>query len=252
MSEATKVAGRSGPGFKGVLAWIAILGLLGLVAWLAAERNARSWHLVPDEGRLVVMRGMMLPFGRQAFKTADPALAQAYAPVVAPPGKPLPPEKTFDDRALLDQALYDLLAGWARDEISGGDAARLERGLGYLARAERLPGLSPAQRDDLAALRADSGYYEAVRLLARAADVLRDAAEKLRRAAQSRSAHATDAGVLLRQVEPALEATLGAVRAPPTPAAPAAARGPKIEGAEPTDPGEAAPPPPPPARDSDR
>jgi hypothetical protein len=104
--------------------------------------------------------------------------------------------------------------------------------------------------DDLAALRADSGYYEAVRLLARAADVLRDAAEKLRRAAQSRSAHATDAGVLLRQVEPALEATLGAVREPQTPAAPAAARGPKVEGAEPTGPVEAAPPPP--ARDSDR
>jgi hypothetical protein len=248
MSEATKAAGRSGPGFRGVLAWIAILALLGLVAWLAAERNARSWHLVPDEGRLVVMRGMMLPFGRQAFKTSDPALAQAYAPVVAPPGKPLPPEKTFEERALLDQALYDLLAGWARDEISGGgDAARLERGLGYLARAERLPGLSPAQRDDLAALRADSGYYEAVRLLARAADVLRDAAEKLRRAAQSRSAHATDAGVLLRQVEPALEATLGAARAPTT-SPPAAPRGAKAE-ATGSDP-EARPPEPQP--DSDR
>jgi len=213
VSDETTVAGRPRSGMKGVLAWLAILGLVALVAWLASERNARTWHLVPDEGRLVVMRGMLLPVGRQAFETSDPALAQAYAPLVAPPGKPLPPERTFEERSLLDQALYDLLAGWARDEIASGDPARLERGLGYLTRAEKLPGLSQAQRDDLAAQRAESGFHEALRLLARAADELRDAAEKLRRASGSRSAHATDAGVLLRDVEPAHEAATAAVRA---------------------------------------
>lgn len=207
----TTRAPRSGA--RGALAWLAILGLLALVVWLASERNARTWHLVPDEGRLVVMRGMLLPVGRQAFETADPALAQAYAPVVPPPGKPLPPERTFEERSLVDQALYDLLAGWAREEIGSGDAARLERGLGYLTRAEKLPGLSSAQREDLAALRAESGYHEALRLVARAADELRDAAEKLRRAASSRSRHATDASVLLREVEPAAEASIGAARA---------------------------------------
>lgn len=230
MDDSTTVAGRRGTGMKGVLAWVAILGLAALVVWLAVERNARTWHLVPDEGRLVVMRGMPLPAGRQTFETSDPTLAQAYAPLVPPPGKALPGERSFDERSLLDQALYETLAGWAREEIASGDPARLERGLGYLSRAEKLPGLSPSQRDDLAALRAESGFHEGIRLVGRAADELRDAVEKLRRAAGSRSAHATDAGVILREIEPALEAAAGALRAAgamerpakePAPAAPA-------------------------------
>lgn len=212
MDETTRTQRLSG-GLRVVLAWVAIAGLLVLVVWLAAERNARSWYLVPDEGRLVVMRGVLLPVGRRVFESADPALSQAYAPLVPPTGKALPAERAFEERSLLDQAMYDVLAGWARDEIGSGDPVRLERGLGYLSRAERLPGLSPAQRDDLAALRAESGFQEALRLLDRAGDDLRDVADKLRRAAASRSSHASEAETLLREVEPALQATLGAVRA---------------------------------------
>jgi hypothetical protein len=220
--DETTTTGRGRGTLKAVVAWAAILGLLALVAWLASERNARSWHLVPSEGRLVVMRGLMLPAGRAAFTTSDPALAQAYSPVVPPPGKPLPPERTFGERGLLDQALYDLVAGWAREEIASGDPGRLERGLVYLARAERLPGLSPSQRDDLAALRAESAYQEAMRLLTRAVDELREAAERLRRAASSRSVHAPEAARLLRELEPALEAATAALRRgePQPPAAP--------------------------------
>ena len=208
----TTVAGRpAGSTLKAALAWIAILGLLALVGWLAAERNARTWYLVPTEGRIVVMRGLLLPAGRGAFETSDPVLAQAYAPLVPPPGKGLPGERTFEERGLVDQAIYELVAAWARDEISSGDPARLERGLGYLARAEKLPGLSPSQRDDLATLRAESGYQEAMRLLARAMEELRDASDRLRLAAGSRSSHAGDAGRLLRELEPAVEAATSAL-----------------------------------------
>lgn len=203
----------SGGGLRGLLTWVIILGLLGLVAWLASDRNSRTWYLVPDDGRLVVMKGMFLPAGRQPFKTADPALAQAYAPLVLPPGKPLPAEQGFAERSLLDQAVYDLVAGWAREDIASGDAARLERGLAYLGRAEQLSGISAAQRSDLAALRAESGYFEAQRLLSTAADALQGAAQKLRLAAGSRSSHAMDAQVLLRDVEPAVNATVDALRA---------------------------------------
>ncbi len=229
MSETTVETRRSGGGFKWAVAWLAILGLVGLVTWLVSERNARTWYLVPQEGRLVVMKGYLLPIGRGAFETADPALAQAYAPLVPPPGKTLPPERTFDERGLVDQAIYDLVSGWAKDEISSGDPARLERGLGYLARAEKLPGLSGAQRDDLAALRAESGYQEALRLLDRAVNDLRDASDRLRRASTSRSSHAAEAGQLLRELEPAFEGASSALRkaqpsAPaPAPAAPPAA-----------------------------
>jgi hypothetical protein len=230
MSETT-VEARRGGGFRWAIAWIAILGLVGVVTWLVSERNAHTWYLVPADGRLVVMRGYMLPMGRGAFETSDPASAQAYAPIVPPPGKALPPERAFDERGQVDQAIYDLVSGWARDEIASGDPARLERGLGYLARAEKLPGLSGAQRDDLSALRAESGYQEAMRLLGRAVDELRDASDRLRRAAASRSPHAAEAGRLLRELEPAVEGATGALRRaegsrppPPTPApTPAAA-----------------------------
>ncbi len=224
--ETTMVARRGG-GMRGALLWIAVLLLLGLVVWLASERNARTWYLVPDEGRLVVMRGVMLPVGRRAFESQDPALAQAYAPVVPPPGKTLPPEQSFEERSLVDQALFTVLAGWARDEIASADPVRLDRALAYLSRAEKLPGLSPAQRDELEGLRAESGFHEARRLVAKAASELRDAADKLRRAAGSRSARAAEANALLRDVEPALDAALGAeraagVREKPTPAEPPA------------------------------
>jgi hypothetical protein len=216
-----------GSGMKALLAWVIILGLAGVVAWLASERNARTWFLVPDADRLVVMRGVLLPVGRRAFTTSDPALAAAYAPLAAPPGKSLPAERSFEERSLLDQGLFDLLAAWARDEISSGDPARLERGLGFLARAERLAGISSSQRDELLALRAESGYHEATRLLESAARELRDAAEKLRLAAGSRSSHALDAQLLLKQVDPAIDTTLAALRAsgrlrPAEPASPPA------------------------------
>jgi hypothetical protein len=232
MSDTT--VARGGGTFRSAIAWIAIVALLGIVGWLASERNARTWFLVPADGRLVVMRGYLLPVGRGTFETSDPATAAAYAPIVPPPGKALPPERAFEERGLVDQAIYDLVAGWAREEIASGDPARLERGLGYLGRAEKLPGLSPSQREDLAALRAESGYQEAMRLLGRAVDELRDAADRLRRAAGSRSTHAADAGRLLRELEPALESASTALRraessrgqgAPAPSAAPDPARG---------------------------
>lgn len=212
MADETTMAQRPGAGWRGVLAWLVILALLGLVGWLLSERNARLWHLVPDQGRLVVMRGLPLPVGRQTFETADPALAAAYAPLVPPPGRPLPAERTFEERSLLDQALFDVMRGWAAEEIESGDAARLERALGYLSRAEKLPGLSSTQREELASLRAESGYYEGKRLLSKAVEALREAAERLRRTAGSRSVHASEAASLLREVEQAVEATGAALR----------------------------------------
>ncbi len=51
-----------------------------------------------------------------------------------------------------------------------------------------------------------------MRLLGRAVDELRDAADRLRRAAGSRSTHAAEAGRLLRELEPALDAASSALR----------------------------------------
>ncbi len=215
-----------GAAAKGTLRWVIVLGLVAALGWLVSERNARTWLLAPDDGRLVVKRGLFLPIGSAEFKSGDAALAKAYAPVVPPPGKPLPESREFLDESELDRALFDLLAGWAHEDIAAGDPTRLERGLGYLERAMELPAISSAQRDNLAALRAESGFYEARRLIEKARAELFEAAQKLRLTAGSRSARAMDAEALLRELAPAMDATASAVRvagaSAPPPGGPAA------------------------------
>ena len=202
-----------GAAAKTLLAWVVILGLVAVIGYLFSERNARTWSLVPEEGRLVVKKGLFFPIGRSDYRTSDPTLAKVYAPLVPPPGKPLPEDRSFPDQAELDRQLYDLLSAWSREDVSSGDPARLERGLGYLERAMDLPALSLSQRDSLAALRAESGYYEARRLMEKARAELSEAAEKLRLTAGSSSPHALDAQSLLRELGPAVDATSAAVRA---------------------------------------
>ncbi|MFT3913610.1 MAG: hypothetical protein QM704_05745 [Anaeromyxobacteraceae bacterium] len=203
-----------------LLGALVILALIAAVVMLLSERNQRTWYLVPDEGRLVVMHGTKLPFGREAYTPVEPELQQAYAPVVPPPGATLPPEKSFDERALLDQALFTVVEGWARGDVDSGVKERLARGIEYLKRAERLPGLSAEQHQALLALRAESGFFEAQGLLERAAGDLRGATERLRAAAGSRSPHAADARLLLKELEPAVDSVLTAVRQGPRPVVP--------------------------------
>jgi hypothetical protein len=188
-----------------VLVTVVVLALVGLVLWLLAERNARQWSLVLDEGVLQVKKGILLPVGRQPFKTDDPLLAQAYAPLKPPPGAKLEEDRTFDDRAALDQALYELLAKWAREDIAAERPEMIERALGWLGRADKLAGLSAAQRDDLRALRGESGFFESRQLLERSADALRLARERLRVTAGSTSSHASDAAEVLRRLDPVVD-----------------------------------------------
>ena len=190
-----------------LLAWILILGLAGVALWLASERNARRWVLTPEEGQLVVKKGLLFPAGRGSLKSDDPQLLQLYAPIQPPPGAALPPEQSFDDRGALDQALYDILSKWARDDIAEEKPEPMARGLGYLSRAERLPGISSSQREDLKVLRAEYGFHEARQLLERGASDLRLAREKLKLAADSPGPRSGDALLLLRRLEPLVEET---------------------------------------------
>jgi hypothetical protein len=208
------IPGRgAGAAAKRLLAWLLVLALLTAVGYLLSERNSRTWALVPDEGRLVVKRGVLFPVGTREFQPSDPALAKVYAPLVPPPGTSLPAAREFLDESDVDRALYDLLWAWAREDVTSGDPARLERGLGYLERAMDLPAISAAQRDGLAGLQAESGYFEARRLLERARAELTEAARKLRVTAGSRSTRAGEAEALLRELGPALEATAAALHA---------------------------------------
>ncbi|GEJ58648.1 hypothetical protein [Anaeromyxobacter diazotrophicus] len=210
---------------------VAVLALFAVVVYLLSERNARTYTLALEDGYLTVKKGVMAPMGRQTFKTADPAQAQAYAPLKPPAGFKLDEERTFDDRGGLDQALYEYLAKWARDDLATEKPELVERALSWIDRAEKLAGLSATQREDLRTVRAESGYFEARQLLGKATDALRQAREKLKLTAASSSHHAGEAGEALRLVGPTVDELYRAERALASPG-----------GNQPVPPAEAAPP----------
>jgi hypothetical protein len=198
---------RPAPRRRSVLPLLLAVGLGVAVAWLLAERNARQWWLVPEGGKLVVKKGVFFPAGKAAFVSADPEVARTYAPLVPPQGTAALAESSYDDRAELDQALFDLLAGWARDDIQSQQMERMERARGHLARASRLAGISPAQREVLRVLQAETAFQEAVGHLQEGANALRRALEGLKLAAESRGPVAVEAAALGKSLEPLAGAT---------------------------------------------
>jgi hypothetical protein len=183
------------------------VGLAVVVAWLLAERNARQWWLVPEEGRVVVKRGIFFPVGKVTFKSDDPEMSRTYSALAPPPGSAVPQESAFDDRAALDQALFEWMARWAREDIQSEQMARMERARGFLQRSARLAGLSPAQRDQLRTLQAETAFQEAVEHLKQGAEALRSALEGLRLAAEARGPVAAEAAALGKALDPVAAST---------------------------------------------
>jgi hypothetical protein len=198
---------RPAPRRSPVLPLLLAVGLGVAVAWLLAERNARQWWIVPEDGKVVVKKGVFFPTGKAAFTSADPETARTYAPLTPPQGSAALVETSYDDRAELDQALFELLARWARDDIQSQQMERMERARGHLARASRLAGLSPAQREQLRVLQAETAFQEAVGHLQEGANALRRALEGLKVAAEARGPVAAEAAALEKSLEPVAGAT---------------------------------------------
>ncbi|HET8723443.1 MAG TPA: hypothetical protein VFM53_04500 [Anaeromyxobacteraceae bacterium] len=215
---------------------LAAVALAVAVAWLLAERNARQWWIVPEDGKVVVKKGIPFVTGKAAFQSSDPEMARTYAPLVPPSGTAPPAEASYDDRAALDQALFELLARWAREDVRSRQPERMDRARGYLERAERLAGVSAAQREELRALRSETAFGEAVEHLRQGAAALQRAQESLRLASGASGPVAVEAAALARALEPVAGATgqlmleasrFGAEPAPGSPGAPGAAPAPR-------------------------
>src|SRR5512137_2107033 len=193
MAEETRDT-RPPPRRRSPLTVLVVLALGILVVWLLAERNARQWWLVPEDGKVAVKKGILFVVGKTAFKSGDPELSRTYAPV--------PAERSFDDRAALDQDLFELLAGWAREDIRSEQLARMDRARGYLHRAARLAGLTATQREQLKVLQGETAFQEASGFLQEAAEALRRASDGMKAAAEGRGAVAAEAASLVRSLEP--------------------------------------------------
>ncbi len=203
MAEETEnAAARAAPRHRSPLTWLVVVGLGVLVVWLLADRNSREWWLVPEEGKVIVKKGILFPTGKSTFKTDDPELSRTYAPVTAPAGAVLPPERSFEDRAALDQALFELLARWAKEDIRAEQLQRMQRARDYLQRAARLAGISAAQHEDLRVMQAETAFHEAAWHLEQGAESLRHALDQLRLASEARGPVAAEAQSLLHSLEP--------------------------------------------------
>ena len=231
--------GGVGSAMRGALTTLVILGLLGVVGFLLAERNRHRYFLSAEGQTVVVERGLELPYGHGAFRPQDPSLAGAYAPLRLPAGVAAPGDEEFDDRGDLDRRLGDLLLASAKARLGATDPARLAEGIAILDRAELLQQLTSDQRRRLTALRSEVAYFEASDRIARALGELRDARDLLHLAAEGRDSHARESAELLDTLTPALDrlvrATRGAeVPAPAVAAAPEAPDGGMGDGGHPT------------------
>jgi hypothetical protein len=194
-------SGGAGRGFTLFLVVVLLLGLSGLVLYLLSEINARRYRLAQVGYSLVVEQGRFLPVGFTRYVPRADALKEAYAPIPMPPGARFEQPEVFDDRADLDRALFALLAGFARQAMSGQTPAELQQATLYIDRCQRLPGLSEQQRLELKTMRADLAYRRGRYILARVGEMLTEAENEFRLALELGTSQPTDAQSFINEIE---------------------------------------------------
>jgi hypothetical protein len=202
-------AGQQGFGYRAkrtftrLLVFTLILGLGGVVVFLLSQLNARTFTLALMDGQLAVMKGRNAPMGSVPYRPGDPRLADAYAPVpVEGQDVTALAQRSFTERDELDRALFPLLESLARPRIASDEPARVDQGLYYLRRAEKLSGITEEQRLTLQKLMTDVAYYQARQKLEDARRLVSDALSQLKMAAESQSRHARSANQMLSAVTP--------------------------------------------------
>jgi hypothetical protein len=222
---------RAGRTFSRVLVTLVVLALAGGVLFLLSQLNSRTYRLGHEGGQLVVLKGRMLPLGSVPYRPGDARLADAYAPLAVPAAEVSGLlERKFSDRDELDRALFGVLEALARPRVASDDPKRLDEGLGYLRRAEKLAGLSEEQRLSLKKMQADVAYYQARQRLDEARRDIAEALGQLKLAAENRGRQADSAHAMIARVAPAAQKLEEALRdavhgqgpqePPPAPAAP--------------------------------
>jgi hypothetical protein len=214
------------------MVFLCILGLGGGVAFLLSQLNARTYTLEVENGQLVVMKGRNLPAGAVPFRPSDPRLVDTYAPIPLENHDPasLLPQR-FSEREELDRALFPLLEALARPRITSDEPERVEQGVYYLRRAQKLSGLTDEQRLSLQQMTSDVAFYQARQKLEDARKQIAEALTQLQVAAESQNKNArsanqmlTTVGPVARQLEEALRTAVHTQSAPreppPAPAQP--------------------------------
>ncbi len=211
--DEVRAGSRAGQAFKRLVLTLVVLGLLGAVAFLLSQLNARTFSVGMQDGQLVVMKGRMLPIGSEPYRPIDPVLAQTYAPIDVGGMVPTPLlGQKFNERDELDRAVFSVLESLARPRVTADNPEELEKGLYFLERAERLSGISADQRGSLKGMRAEVAFYQARMKMDQARRLLEDALGELKLAAGSNTRHARSANQMISTVEPPTHVLADALR----------------------------------------
>jgi len=212
-STSDSLGRRAGRAFTRLVVTLLVLGLLGAVGFLLSQLNARTFTLQTQDGKLLVMKGRMLPLGSEPYRPSEPALAAAYAPIDLLGGTAAGLEGArFDERDAMDRALFQFLEGLARPRLVSDDPAVLSQGLVTLARMQKLGGITDEQRKTLRSLESEVAFFQARTRLDQARRDIGEAVTQLRLAADSGTRHARAAHRMLAAVEPAAAVLEDALR----------------------------------------
>ena len=212
-STSDSLGRRAGRAFTRLVVTLLVLGLLGAVGFLLSQLNARTFTLQTQDGKLLVMKGRMLPVGSEPYRPSDPVLAAAYAPIDLLGGTAAGLEGArFDERDTMDRALFQFLEGLARPRLVSDDPAVLSQGLVVLGRMQKLGGITDDQRKTLRGLESEVAFFQARTRLDQARRDIAEAVTQLRLSADSGTRHARAAHRMLAAVEPAAAVLEDALR----------------------------------------
>ncbi|MCA2977580.1 MAG: IF-2 protein [Myxococcaceae bacterium] len=213
-SQGPSFTARLGRALRNVLIFSVVLAAASAGLYARSQLNAKTWSLAVVEGRLVVLKGRLLPFGFEPYEPPDPRFAEAYAPLELEGNTALAVVgQRFGDRDELDRALFSVLELLARPRVASDLPRDTERGVALVRRAEALSGLSEAQLVTLSSLRAEVAYAVARHQLDTSRKQLDEAVLQLKLAADTGSRHQKAATQLLLSVEPQVRALSDALRA---------------------------------------
>ena len=212
-STSDSLGRRAGRAFTRLVVTLLVFALLGAVGFLLSRLNARTFTVQQTDGKLIILKGRMLPLGADPYRPSEPALAAAYAPIDLMGGSAAGLDGAkFEERDALDRALFGFLEGLARPKLVSDDPAVLSQGLAALGRMQKLGGISDEQRKTLKGLESEVAFFQARTKLDQARRDIADAVTQLRLAADSGGRHARPAHRMLAAVEPSAAALEEALR----------------------------------------
>ncbi len=199
--------------FKRLIVTSIVIGLAAATVLLLSQINAKTFMLETREGKLVVLKGRLMPMGFEPWQPADTALADAYAPIEFEGTAPIGViDVKYEDRDSLDRALFSVLEGLARPRVNSDEPKLLEQGLYFLRRAEKLSGLTEEQGLTLKQMRSDVAFYTARKRLEDGQKQIEEALAQLKLASTVESRHSRAANQMISAIEPEAKALAEALR----------------------------------------